>query len=174
MRTILIAMLAAVAATASALGQGSHPTATEAFHLQSECVKCGNKVLENSVAYAWTQAEIKNGKVPKYTVIQQAHYNAKDNHCYVTLEDVDLDQEKGAETKKWYHEIYDGQTGEMLAASQVEGLKQFGTIFKHERVPESSLPAEKTFGSSPLEKEIWATNQFDRTEAYIKYLMEGS
>jgi hypothetical protein len=59
------------------------PTATEVFHLQSECVEIGKRVLENDPLYQKERADMEQGKRPKYDVTQLAHYNAKDNHCYV-------------------------------------------------------------------------------------------
>jgi hypothetical protein len=122
-------------------------TATEAFHLQSECVEMGKRVLEANLAYAMAKIDMQQGKVPRYDVTQRAHYNPKDNHCYVALEGRDLGIEKAKRTE-WRREVYDGQTGELLAAYWVENPpfgKRFGTIFKLERVPASALPAQLPF-----------------------------
>jgi hypothetical protein len=152
------------------LSASAQPTATEAFHLRSECAKCGEKILENNPAYVMAQENLKKGKAP-YTVTQQTHYNAKDNHCYVFLNYIDY--EKGPFAGSY--SLYDGQTGELLATVEVKGLKESGMIFKHERVPESSLPAVKTPESSlpaNMREEIVGANERERADAYMKYLME--
>src|ERR1700720_2523694 len=88
------------------------PTATEVFHLQSECVEMCKKVLENNLAYQMETADMEQSRVPKDDVTQLAHYNAKDNHCYVELSAHD----QAEPMKSAVREVYDGQTGELLAS----------------------------------------------------------
>ena len=145
------------------------PTATEAFHLQSECVEMGKKVLENNLAHGMEKLDMEQGKMPKDDVTQLAHYNAKDNHCYVELSLHDT----GSPMKQAMREVYDGQTGELVASCEIKNPplgERFGMIFRPERVPESALPALLHF--SKEHEEDWSNNQADRCEAYIDYLME--
>lgn len=148
------------------------PTATEAFHLQSECVEMGKKVLENNLAYQMEKADMEQGKVPKDDVTQLAHYNARDNHCYVELSAHDLAEPM----KSTVREVYDGQTGELLAHYTIKnppGGEASGIIFKYDRVPTSALPTPLGF-SKEHSKEDHRENEAERTQAYIDYLMEGN
>ena len=80
----------------------SPPTATGVFHLRSECAALGNQILRtNVVGLALTQSAV-------------SHYKAVTNRCYVLLT---------VQAAKLAHRpyridsyLYDGQTGEMLAA----------------------------------------------------------
>jgi hypothetical protein len=105
-------------------------------------------------------------------VTQLAHYNAKDNHCYVELSLHDL----GEPMKSAMREVYDGQTGELLASYTIKNPplgEASGIIFKSERVPASALPPPLGF-SKKHSKEDRNKNEADRTQAYIDYLMEGN
>lgn len=146
-------------------------TATERFHLQSECVEMGKKVLEDNLAYGLQQHAIEKGEVPKDDVTQLAHYNVKDNHCYVQLFLHDLGYEKYAQT-----EIYDGQTGELLAFFKLETPhaadgKRTGLIFSPERVPEAGMPVPITSAKPHSTKDMLDRNT-ERAQAYVDYLME--
>lgn len=148
------------------------PTATEVFHLQSECVEMGKKVLENNLAYQMEKLDMEQGKMPKDDVTQLAHYNTKDNHCYVELSLRDT----GEQMKYAMREVYDGQTGELLASYSIKNPplgEANGIIFKSERVPGSALPRPLGF-SQEHSKEDRRKNEAERTEAYIDYLMEGN
>lgn len=146
------------------------PTATERFHLQSECVEMAKKVLENNMAYAVEMHDIEQGKAPKDDVTQLAHYNVKDNHCYVELSLHDI----GEPWKYAMREAYDGQTGELLASYKIKNPplgEATGIIFKLDRVPASALPAPLDFSKEHSEKDR-RENEAERTQAYINYLME--
>jgi hypothetical protein len=148
------------------------PTAAERFHLQSECVEMGEKVLENNLAYQMEKLDMEQGKVPKDDVTQLAHYNAKDNHCYVELSLHDT----GEHMKYAMREVYDGQTGELLASYTIKNPpvgEASGIIFKYDRVPASALPAPLGFSKEHSDKDR-RENDAERTEAYINYLMEGN
>jgi hypothetical protein len=148
------------------------PTATEAFHLQSECVEMGKKVLENNLAYQMEKADMDQGKVPKDDVTQLAHYSAKDNHCYVELSAHDLAEPM----KSAVREVYDGQTGELLASYTMKNPpvgEASGIIFKYDSVPASALPAPLGSSKEHSDKDR-RENEAERTQAYIDYLMEGN
>jgi hypothetical protein len=118
-------------ASAKAEAHNRPPTATEAFHLQSECVEMGKQVLENNLAYGMEKLDMEQGKMPKYDVTQLAHYNAKDNHCYVELSSHDT----GDPMKRAMQEVYDGQTGELVASCTIKNPplgERFGMIFRPE------------------------------------------
>ena len=77
------------------------PTATEVFNLRSKCAELGEKILDgNIIGSALAQEHV-------------SHYDPKTNRCYVEL-DVHM-----ADLSKWddyrSRNLYDGQTGEILA-----------------------------------------------------------
>lgn len=93
------------------------PSATEVFHLRSECAALGDKILEeNVVGRALTQS-------------QNSHYNPMTNRCYAELT-VQTANFSTPEKESYYSTyLYDGQTREMLAsASKKKGLRS-GVIF---------------------------------------------
>lgn len=140
-----LASIAAVALLASCQGRPPTPavearayelpTATEVFHLRSECAILGNKILEeNVVGRALTQS-------------QNSHYNPMTNGCYVelTVQTADL----SAPEKEAYYStyLYDGQTREMLASAfKKKGLKG-GMIFGE-------------FPKGDSEAQFWAAAEF--------------
>ena len=67
------------------------PTATEVFHLRSECADLAQKILKEHSGFGVQRA--------------LSHYEPATNRCYVELKNVDT------------HELYDGQTGEVLAST---------------------------------------------------------
>jgi hypothetical protein len=84
------------------------PSATEVFHLRSECARLGEKILDgNLIGPALTQSQL-------------SHYDPKTNRCYVKL------TVNRADSFKPYYEgsfLYDGQTGELLAAYEIDRAK---------------------------------------------------
>jgi hypothetical protein len=74
------------------------PTATEVFHLCSECAKLGEKMLADYSHYS--------------SPTQTSHYNPLTNRCYVEL----FDNGHG-----YHRHLYDGQTGEILAVVDDNG-----------------------------------------------------
>jgi hypothetical protein len=93
------------------------PTATEVFHLRSECAALGEKIMnENAIGKALTQSV--------YT-----RYNPKTNRCYVhhVVQTADLST---PEDKSIFHDyLLDGQTKEMLATHSVERGKRSGIVY---------------------------------------------
>lgn len=102
------------------------PTASEVFHLRSECAKLGEKILsENFIGNALVQS-------------QTSKYDTKSNRCYVELfitsSDFSLDEDKKYRSSN----LYDGQTGELLAyATENMGKTKFGSF----KVPQRSYDA---------------------------------
>jgi hypothetical protein len=91
------------------------PTATEVFHLRSECAQLGQKILHDSiVGVALTKDQV-------------SHYDAKTNRCYVEVTVQTADLTKSMEYYAIY--LYDGQTGEMLATARMEKGKKTGVVF---------------------------------------------
>jgi hypothetical protein len=131
----------------------------------------GKKVLEGDTAYQVEQEDFKNGRAPTYDVTELAHYNAKDNHCYVEL--TRHAGIGGDKQEPLLRELYDGQTGEVLAALTT-GIPPEGGRFgvtRPARVPASALPTPPDFSRDPAAN--WNNNQADTAKAYIDYLMEG-
>jgi hypothetical protein len=93
----------------------SPPTATEIFHLHSECAALGQKILdENVIGRALEQS-------------QTSRYNPVTNRCYVELVVQSADLTKPMKIFSQY--LFDGQTGEMLASLKVENGQKSGTVF---------------------------------------------
>lgn len=86
---------------------GSQPTATEIFHLRTECGKLGKELLQdNETKYA--------------NVYATSKYDEKINRCFVMLQFVFLKE------KKVQLYLYDGQGGGLIAmwsdnTAQVKG-----------------------------------------------------
>ena len=112
------------------------PSASEVFHLRSECARLAEKMLENNVVgTALTQSQV-------------SHYNPQTNRCYVELsvQTANLSHlEYSSDT------LYDGQTGELLAVHLVEGktcpdgpdCKTTGTVYdEHHRMAVGSTPSQ--------------------------------
>ncbi len=70
-----LAMLVLLSFTAEGLADNSFspPTATEVFHLRSECAALGEKILDASIVG------------PALYKSQISHYNPQTNRCYVEL-----------------------------------------------------------------------------------------
>jgi hypothetical protein len=91
------------------------PSATEIFHLRSECASLGAKIMEaNVVGSAMTQSHT-------------SHYHAPTNRCYVELNVNTADLQRFDQYYARY--LYDGQTGELLAFSRSEKGQKTSHIF---------------------------------------------
>jgi hypothetical protein len=91
------------------------PTATEVFDLRSKCVELGEKIMKNTVI----------GDALKKD--QVSHYEPKTNRCYVQLTIWSTDPAKESEYFQRY--LFDGQTGQELAAIRREKGIRSGDIF---------------------------------------------
>jgi len=93
------------------------PTATEVFHLQAECARLGENILNESViGSTLTQSQV-------------SRYNQKTNRCYVelTVQSADLTKPDGIMTTY----LFDGQTKEMLAWDKFKNNDHVGMIFNY-------------------------------------------
>jgi hypothetical protein len=114
MRTLLIGIVAGTVMVGTAAAQSNStppkaPTATEVFHLRTECAELGEKMLVK--LYDSPLAD------------QESHYDPSPNRCYVAirfwkgvLQDGVLVNPKLTQTL-----LYDGQTGGLLAYYKLEG-----------------------------------------------------
>jgi len=91
------------------------PSATEVFHLRSECVALGQKILDGNVV----------GSALSHS--QVSHYDPRTNRCYVELTIQTADTTKPLDYLN--RVLYDGQTGEMLAVARLEKGKKWGMVF---------------------------------------------
>jgi len=90
-------------------------TATEVFHLRSECASLGQKILNgNIVGVALTQDQV-------------SHYDPQTNRCYVQLTVQTADLSKPG--NYFSTTLYDGQTGDILAFARTEHDKKSGMVF---------------------------------------------
>lgn len=93
------------------------PTATEVFNLRSKCAELGDKILKNTVAGS------------ELTKNQVSRYDPKTNRCYVQLTVWNANLPKGDE---YFHQyLYDGQTGQVLAAIHREKGTRYGDIYNN-------------------------------------------
>jgi len=106
---VLGAVMAGTLAAQTKPARPQAPTATEVFHLRTECAELGEKLLLK--LYDSTYYD------------QESHYDALTNRCYVAirfwngvLRDGVLDHPKLASTF-----LYDGQTKRLLAYYKLEG-----------------------------------------------------
>lgn len=118
------------------------PTATEVFQLRSACAALGQKILdENVVGSALTQEQL-------------SHYNPRTNRCYVELTVHAADLTK-YDQFPYHRYLFDGQTKEMLAASEIKvSGKKSGIVY------------DKQHRTTTLENAGW-----DDTNVYIDQMM---
>ena len=94
------------------------PTATETFHLRSECAKLSSIILKDrqSEVEPW----IENSNYAWWHVLSEtSHYSPESNRCYVNL--ATRTTSRHDETyEEWSQELYDGQTKEMLAMTRIQ------------------------------------------------------
>jgi hypothetical protein len=91
------------------------PTASEVFDLRSKCAEHGEKILKNTVVSNALKKD------------QVSHYEPKTNRCYVQLTVWSADLAKGSEY--FQQSLFDGQTGQELAAIRREKGVRSGDIF---------------------------------------------
>jgi hypothetical protein len=94
----------------------SPPTATEVFHLRSECAALGQKIRERyQLPFPTVQEEI-------------SHYNVRTNRCYVEIKSIT----STIPTREILRMLFDGQTGERLAITYAgNGGKQSRVAHKN-------------------------------------------
>jgi hypothetical protein len=116
------------------------PTATEVFHLRSECARLGEKIMEeNLIGGALSQP-------------QESHYDPKTNRCYVQLTVM------SAKPGDYTTDLYDGQTREMLAFASVEHGEKVGVVF----VPQNTFdkPGRKLMGTTNTDAGFTEAREF--------------
>jgi hypothetical protein len=91
------------------------PTATEVFNLRSKCAELGEKILKNTVV----RDDLKKEEL--------SHYEPKTNRCYVRL--TVWNANLGKEDEYFQQYLFDGQTGQMLAAIHREKGVKSGDIY---------------------------------------------
>jgi nitrate reductase alpha subunit len=91
------------------------PTATEVFNLRSKCAELGEKIMKNTVV----RDDLKKEEL--------SHYEPKTNRCYVRLTVWKANIGKGDEYFQQY--LFDGQTGQLLAAIRREHGLRSGDIY---------------------------------------------
>ncbi len=91
------------------------PSATEIFHLRSECAALGEKIMDaNIIGVALTQS-------------QTSHYDPKTNRCYVELAVNTADLQHYEDYYSRY--LFDGQTGDLLAFTTSKKGQKTSNIF---------------------------------------------
>jgi hypothetical protein len=91
------------------------PTATEVFNLRSECARLGVKVLQGNPAESG------------FTDTELSDYKEQTNRCYVEVSSQPVDLHKG---RRFTDTLYDGQTGEMLAYTEIDRGTRSGIHYK--------------------------------------------
>ncbi len=118
----VLAVIAAVGLLSSCQSKSSStertnqlPTATQVFHLRSECAALGQKILNgNVVGSALSQSQV-------------SHYDPRTNRCYVELTIQTADTTKPLDYLN--RVLYDGQTGEMLAVARLQKGEKWGMVY---------------------------------------------
>jgi len=85
--------------------------------LRSKCADLGEKIQKNTA----TANELTKNEV--------SHYDPKTNRCYVQLTIWNANAAKGDEYYR--QELYDGQTGQLLAAVRREKGTRYGDIYNN-------------------------------------------
>ena len=91
------------------------PTATEVFNLRSKCAELGEKIMKTTVVDNALKKD------------QLSHYDPKTNRCYVQLTVWNANPTNGDENFQRY--LFDGQTGQVLAAIRHEKGTRSGDIY---------------------------------------------
>ena len=103
------------------------PTASEVFALRSKCAELGENILKTKITGGDLQKE------------QLSHYEPKTNRCYVRLTVWKDNLGKGDEYFQQY--LFDGQTGQMLAAIRRENGVRSGELYS-DPAPSQGNPDE--------------------------------
>jgi hypothetical protein len=90
-------------ALAAAQGQTARPpSASEVFHMRTECAKLGDQLMKDE-----SRESVSNH--PPTSKENRSHYDPRSNRCYVELREWSLTDREDDRL------LYDGQTREMLA-----------------------------------------------------------
>ena len=99
------------------------PTATEIFHLRSECVALANKILEDNAA------------PQNMTQSVASHYDPVTNRCYVELIHQTANYTDPDQT--YLRILFDGQTSQQLAATEIRQGFTSGSIEEKLKGPDT-------------------------------------
>jgi hypothetical protein len=114
MKTAIALLILSIATAAQAMP----PTATEVFHLRTECARLGDKLSDEMVhGTQWTRSVVTN-------------YSEATNRCYVEM--LDTNETIGETTDS----LFDAQTTDLLASWKVHGKQYSGSIWKHPPNPD--------------------------------------
>jgi Family of unknown function (DUF5681) len=94
------------------------PTATEVFHLRSECAKLSSVLLKDKEDDLAPWIENKN-YAWWHVLSETSHYSPESNRCYVNLFTPTTSRHDKT-YEEWSQELYDGQTKEMLAMTRIQ------------------------------------------------------
>jgi hypothetical protein len=99
-----------------AMAHTAKPSATEIFHLRTECAQLSAKILKDkndelepfmsTKTYAWW-----------HQISEKSHYSPETNRCYVELT-METTSRHDQQYDAWYQDLYDGQTKESLAHTE--------------------------------------------------------
>ena len=120
------------------------PTATEVFNLRSKCADLGEKIMKNTAV----GNELKKD--------QLSRYDPKTNRCFVQLTVWNANLGKGDDYFQRY--LYDGQTGQVLAAMRREHGVRSGDIYS-EPPPAQGNPDEMYVDASIFISQMMADDR---------------
>jgi hypothetical protein len=139
------------------------PTATEIFHLRTECAALADKLMHGFDEMTPT-IEIPTRTLETYSV--SSHYDPVTNRCYADLTSFFstapvvngryLPNSKDPWIEHKHRNLYDAQTKDVLAGSSIDGDKRYGVVFE----------AGHQYGFAD------ATASFDYANDYINGKME--
>ena len=120
------------------------PTASEIFDLRSKCAELGEKIMKNKVLGDNVQKD------------ELSHYEPKTNRCYVRLTVWNANLSKGDEDFQQY--LFDGQTGQVLAAARREHGVRSGDIYS-DPPPSAGNPDEMYVDASLFISQMMADDR---------------
>jgi hypothetical protein len=148
----ILSMLACLAACdkttsplAKPISQPSNrlPSATEVFHLRSECAKLGVKMLSDvtgGMASSSVDQVSQTDGMAWSSVDQVSRYDSKTNRCYILISILKMKPDHSVKNNRY---LYDGQTGEQLAFSLIDGGAPIGSVHAPSSLaPKYSSPDE--------------------------------
>jgi hypothetical protein len=110
------------------------PTATEEFHLRSECAALAQKILDGNT-------NVDPALARSFGVDQSvdSNYDPKANRCYVELSTQTTNSTAQLKSQVANYYLFDGQTGSELAFAISQNGQQVGMVFvQHTPVPNAT------------------------------------
>lgn len=133
------------------------PTASEIFHLRSECASLTDRIYRDQLGMLEPTRDVKS-YYWWHAVSQRSHYDPEVNRCFAEITTRTTDRANSG-YEAWSTEFYDGQTKELLAMTR-------------HQVSSGSLPKEQDtghiLGTVPAEYE----DNFRGASEYIRQAME--